>query len=408
MSQTIVGRFCETPLKYSASDPDALQLESNGVIMFSRSRFGETPSKTCGWRDRASGVDMTRLKWPIAFTCCWCLIAGRPAQSADDYQLKKIPLTGATDSVALDDFAYDHAKEKLWVPASNLAAVDVIDAKTDAISQVTGFITSETERRGRKFMVGPTAITLADGVAYVGNRGDAAICTVNTASLERGECVPISSDSSLKPDTLTWVAMSHEIWVNVRPLTENNAEAAKSIQVFDATDRDHPKLKTKIALTGFAEGYAVDNQRGIFYTNVEEIGKTVAIDIRTHQIVATWDPGSKEVGGLALDSKRNFLLVACGDHVVSMDAGHGGKVLGSIPTGAGVDLIGYSAEKGLLYAAAGQAATLTIASLDDSGKFHLTATVPTTKGARCVVAGSGETAYLIDPPEGAILKVSHK
>jgi len=36
-----------------------------------------------------------------------------------------------------------------------------------------------------------------------------------------------------------------------------------------------PKLK--IPLDGSAEGYAVDNQRGLFYTNVEETGKTVAI-----------------------------------------------------------------------------------------------------------------------------------
>jgi hypothetical protein len=351
---------------------------------------------------------MTLNRWSLVLACLLSVIARSIAESPDNYQVNKISLPGATGPIALDDFAYDHAKDKLWVPASNLAAVDVIDAKTDAISQITGFVTSETQRRGRKFMVGPTAITLADGVAYIGNRGDATVCAVKTANLDRGECVPISADRSLKPDTLAWVATNHEIWINVRPLGANNAEPAKSIQVFDATDRDHPKLKTKVALDGFAEGYAVDNQRGIFYTNVEEIGKTVAIDIRTHQIVATWDPGSKEVGGLAFDSKRNFLLVACGDHVVSMDAGHGGKVLDSITTGAGVDLIDYSAEKRLLYAGAGQAATLTIASLDDSGKFHLTATVPTANGARCVVAGPGESAYLIDPPEGAILKVSHK
>jgi len=34
--------------------------------------------------------------------------------------------------------------------------------------------------------------------------------------------------------------------------------------------------------------------------------------------------------------------------------------------------------------------------------------VPTVKGARSVVAGKGETAYLIDPAEGRILKLIHK
>ncbi len=352
---------------------------------------------------------MITKKWLAILAATVGLISSSVAGSAGDYEVKKLTLPNATGPVALDDFGYDHGNNRLWVPASNLATVDMIEAKTDAVSQVTGFVTSETERRGRTFTVGPTAITFADdGVAYVGNRGDATICAVNTASLERGECVPLSSDHSLKPDTLTWIEDTHEVWVNARPQGESNSAVGKSIQIFDASDQGHPRLKSKITLDGFAEGYAVDNQRGIFYTNIEDAGKTLAIDVHSHKIVAALDPGSKEVGGLAFDSKRNLLLIACGDHVVSMDVGHGGKILDSISTGPGVDLISYSAEKSLLYAGAGQAATLTIAELDDSGKFHLRATVPTVKGARCVVAGSGETAYLIDPSEGAILKVTRK
>ncbi len=161
-------------------------------------------------------------------------------------------------------------------------------------------------------------------------------------------------------------------------------------------------------MDGSAEGYAVDNQRGLFYTNLEETGNTVAIDVRAHKVVAKWDPGSRELQGLALDPARNFLFVACGDHVVSIDAGHGGKVIDSITTGPGLDNIDYSSDGKVLYAAASQAATLTVAEVDDSGKFHLKATVPTVKGARGVVAGKGETAYLIDPAEGCILKLTHK
>ena len=93
---------------------------------------------------------------------------------------------------------------------------------------------------------------------------------------------------------------------------------------------------------------------------------------------------------------------------MNLDAAHEGKVLDSIQTGAGVDNIDYSTEKKILYAAAGQAATLTIAEASDDGKFHLKATVPTVKGARSVVAAGNETAYVIDPAEGKILKVSPK
>jgi hypothetical protein len=73
-----------------------------------------------------------------------------------------------------------------------------------------------------------------------------------------------------------------------------------------------------------------------------------------------------------------------------------------------LDNIDYSADAKLLYAAASQAASLTIAEVDEHGKFHLRTTVPTAKGVRGVVAGKGETAYLIDPAEGRILKLTRK
>jgi len=71
-------------------------------------------------------------------------------------------------------------------------------------------------------------------------------------------------------------------------------------------------------------------------------------------------------------------------------------------------LRGYSLDRKVLYAAASQAVTLTIADVDDHGKFHLKATVPTVRGARGVIATKGETAYLIDPAEGRILKLTNK
>src|SRR5205823_3666191 len=323
------------------------------------------------------------------------------------YELKPISLPGATGAVALDYFAYDRATGKVWVPASNTGSVDVIDEKTDAISQVTGFSTGEIERRGRKITVGPTAASVGDGVIYFGNRGNGTLCVIDAKTLARGECVPVSVDRAVTPDGVVYVAATRELWITLRPKTGNDV-AAKSIQVFDASSPQHLKPKTKISLENLAEGYAVDNQRGIFYTNIEETGKTMAIDVHSHKLIATWNPGSSDLQGLALDTARRLLFVACGDHVVSVDAGHDGKVLDSITTGPGLDNIDYSPDQKLLYAAASQAATLTIAEVDDQGKFHLRATVPTVKGARGVVGGKSETAYLIDPAEGRILKLIRK
>jgi DNA-binding beta-propeller fold protein YncE len=334
------------------------------------------------------------------------------ARAADtNYELKPISLPGASGVVRLDYFAYDRSTGKLWVPASNTASVDVIDENSDAVSQVTGFKTGEVELRGRKITLGPTSVSIGDGVVYIGNRGDSSLCIIDARSLKRGECLevaPASAGPAAAPDGVVYVAATRELWITTGAPPLGIASADKSLQIFDASDPRHLKRKTKVPLDASAEGYAVDNERGLFYTNLEETGQTIAIDVRSHKVIATWDPGSPELQGLALDGRRNFLFVACGDHVVSIDAGHGGKVLDSITTGPGLDNIDYSPDRKLLYAAASQAPSLTIAEVDDQGKFHLKATVPTFKGARGVVAGKGETAYLIDPAEGRILKLIRK
>jgi hypothetical protein len=286
--------------------------------------------------------------------------------------------------------------------------VDVIDEKTDAVSQITGFPTGEIERRGKKITLGPTAATIGDGVVYIGDRGDATICGIDAKTHERAECVPLSTDKSITPDGVVYVGATKEVWITTRPTSAGAADQAKSLHVFDASDPRHLQWKAKVPLESLAEGYAVDNERGLFYTNVEETGTTVAIDVRAKKIVSKWNHGCTDVGGLALDATRQFLFNACGDHVVNMDAGHDGKILDTIQTGAGLDNIDYSSESKILYAAASQAATLTIAEVGDDGKFHLKARVPTVKGARGVVAGKGETAYLIDPAEGRILKLMPK
>ncbi len=327
-----------------------------------------------------------------------------------DYGVTPIALPGASGVVALDYFAYDRSIGKLWVPASNTGNVDVIDESSDAVSQVTGFKTGEVELRGRKITLGPTAVSVGDGVVYIGNRGDSSLCVIDAQTLKRGECLqvaPPSAGPAAAPDAVVYVAATKELWITTGAPPIGVASADKAIQVFDVSEPRHLKLKLKIPLDGSAEGYAVDNQRGVFYTNIEEAGKTVAIDVRSHKVVSTWKVHD-DLQGLALDSARGFLFVACGDHVVSLDIAHGGRVADSLVTGAGLDNIDFSSEKKLLYAAASVTATLSIIEVGGDGKFRLKALVPTVKGARGVVAAKGETAYLIDPAEGRILKLIRK
>jgi len=329
--------------------------------------------------------------------------------SSPQFNTKEIPLPGANGLVTLDYFAWDRSTRRLWVPAGNMAGVDVIDGKTDEVTRITGFQTAKVELRGKPVILGPTSVTIGRGVVYVGNRAGSSICAIDASTLKLGDCIRIASPSeglAAAPDGIVYVAPTRELWVTRGAPPLGIASPDQSITILDASVPSKLKPKTKFSLGGSAEGYAVDERRGLFYTNLEESGQTIAIDVRSHEIVSRWRSGCDEPRGLALDKARGFLFVACSDRVVSLDVAHGGQVVGSIATGDGLDNIDYAETKRTLYAAASKAATLTIARVDDHGSLSRLGLVPTATGARGVVAGGTETAYVADPVHGRILKIT--
>jgi len=176
----------------------------------------------------------------------------------------------------------------------------------------------------------------------------------------------------------------------------------------DVSNPRRPKQKSRIALPGEPEGYAVDEGRGLFFTNLEDKDKTLVIDVRSHRVMKTWDASCGQDGprGLAYDPARQLLFVACTDHVEVLDAAHDGAILSKLETGAGVDNIDYLDARHSLYVAAGKAARLTVAHVNDRGVLTVLGTAATTAGGRCVVVAGDGTAVVGDPGHGGVLLVS--
>jgi hypothetical protein len=187
------------------------------------------------------------------------------------------------------------------------------------------------------------------------------------------------------PDGLAYVASTKEVWVT--------APRDKSILILDAKTL---APKAKLNFDGVPEGFAVDNNRGRFYTNLEDKDRTLAIDLRTHDNVASWNPscGGKGPHGLRVDEKSGYLFVACSARAEVLDAAHDGRVLSSIETGDGVDDIDYAPSTHRLYVAAARAAQLTIAHVDSAGNLALVAKLPTLAGARNGVVARNGSVYL--------------
>jgi len=329
---------------------------------------------------------------------------GLPLGAQAQAPAKRVPLTvhplalpgaPATGGVFMDYIAYDRQHHRLWVPAGNTGSVDVVDTASDRITRVEGFPTAEFERGGTKRTVGPSSATVGEGVVYVGNRGDSSVCAVDAATLQKGACFKLDS----MPDGLAYVAATREVWATT--------PRDKSLVILDASSAGTLTAKARVSLEGSPEGYAVDDGRGVFYTNLEDKDRTLSIDIRSRKVTATWLPECGEQGprGLAIDTRRNFLMVACTGGVHVLDAGHDGKILSRLDTGAGVDNIDYVPSRHELYVAAGRAAKLTVARLDDHGQLTPVASVDTAAGARNAVASEEGVAYLTHSPEGRLLVV---
>ena len=329
---------------------------------------------------------ITFKRW-IAFvvvaSACGTVAASTSAQSGTtNYTVRTLALPdNGTGDVSMDYIAFDPATNSVWVPGGNTGAVDVLDVSTGKVRQIQNLPTAEVPARGGTRILGPSGVSIGDGVVYIGNRGGSEVCAFNSRSLARVACQHLDA----RPDGVAFVAPTREVWVTT--------PSEQGIRILDGATLAQ---KTKLTFPGNTEGYAVDARRGRFYTNLEDKDRTVAIDLKTHETVATWNPACGGGGphGLSLDAAAGHLFIGCDAVAEVMNVGGDGGVLSKIETGDGVDDIHYVSETHLLYVGAARAARLTIARADAAGKLTTITQVPTQNGARNgIVTGDG-TVYL--------------
>ena len=324
------------------------------------------------------------------------LVAVSSLPGASRSEVTAIALPGAPpDGVLLDYLVVDRPRHRVWVPAGGTGRVDVIDTRTGEIRSVEKFPAADVERGGKKRRVGPSSVTVGDGVVYVGNRADSSVCSVDAATLTMGGCATLPS----MPDGVAYVARTKEVWVTT--------PRDQSIAILDVSTPSAPKTAGTIALEGDPEGYAVDDERGFFYTNLEDKDRTLRISTSSRKVTATWKPECGESGprGLAFVPDGPFLVVACTDHVKVLAAATDGRVLSKVETGPGLDNLDYLPQGRAIYAAAAGAAALTVARVDEKGALTKIASTPTTQGARNAVVADDGVAYIADGREGKILVV---
>jgi len=333
----------------------------------------------------ASGMNFRRsMTVGVVLTVLGIVATSTSAQNvaATNYAVRTLALPdNGTGDVSMDYIAFDPPTNRLWVPGGNTGAVDVVDVATGKVRQIPNLPTSQVQARGGTRVLGPSGVSIGNGIVYVGNRGGSEVCAFNSRSLARVACQHLDS----RPDGVAYVAPTKEVWVTT--------PGEQGIRILDAITLVQ---KTKLTFPGNPEGYAVDAKRGRFYTNLEDADRTIAVDLKTHETLATWNPACRGGGphGLALDVDAGHLFIGCDAAAEVMNVGGDGAVLSKVETGDGVDDIHYEAGRHLLYVGAARAAKLTIARADNAGKLTIVAQIPTQNGARNGVVAKDGTVYL--------------
>ena len=153
----------------------------------------------------------------------------------------------------------------------------------------------------------------------------------------------------------------------------------KSITVFSAKSNN---VVATIPLSGKPEFAASDAKSGRIFCNIEDKNEVAVIDTKTHTVTATWSlaPG-EEPTGMAFDAANHRLFVGCHNKLLVMMNSDTGKIVASVPIGAGVDACAFDDATQLAFASCGNG-TLTIAKEEAPDKLTVVQTLATERGAR--------------------------
>jgi YVTN family beta-propeller protein len=274
--------------------------------------------------------------------------------SADDaYKfLTQIPIGGEG---GWDILTIDAAARRLYL--SHATKVVVVDLERNAIA---GEIDDTPGVHG--FVVAPE---LQRGFSSNGKEAKASVVDLKTlrtiSKVETGE----------NPDAVLYEPGRGEVYVF--------NHTGKSATVIDAKGA---RVVATIPLEGSPEFAVADSPAGRVYCNLEDKNEVAVLDTAKHEVIARWPlaPG-EEPTGIALDAAHHRLFSACHNKLMAMIDTGSGKVVATVPIGAGVDGCEFDDVTQLVFASCGEGVT-TIAREETPGKLSVVQVLKTERGAR--------------------------
>ncbi|HAM50218.1 MAG TPA: hypothetical protein DCP92_05815 [Nitrospiraceae bacterium] len=164
--------------------------------------------------------------------------------------------------------------------------------------------------------------------------------------------------------------------------------ASKRVFTFNGRSRDTTvfdgatgEVSGTLALGGKPEFAAADG-KGKVFVNIEDTSEVVELDsIKLAVIKRYLLKPCEEPTGMGLDPEHHRIFAGCHNKVMAVLDTEEGRVIATVPIGAGVDGNGYDPGRGLAFSSNGEG-TLTVVKESSPGKFDAVESVITQRGAR--------------------------
>lgn len=211
------------------------------------------------------------------------------------------------------------------------------------------------------------AIAPSAGRGFTTNGRDSTVTIFDTKTLQETARVTVTGRN---PDALLYEPTTNRVF------TFNHSSGNVT-----AIDARTGSVVGTAEIGGVLEAGQSDGAR--VFVNVEDKSEIGVFDARTMQTIAHW-PLAPCVAptGMAIDRAHRRLIVGCADSKMMAIVDYGtGKVVTTVPAGAGIDAAAFDPATQLAFAPAGDG-TLTIAHEDAPDRFTVVATVTTLPRAR--------------------------
>jgi YVTN family beta-propeller protein len=273
---------------------------------------------------------------------------------AQTYVLDKtISLPG---DAGYDYLSVDKVNHRLYV--SHGTTVNVVDLETE---QPVGVISDMKGVHG-------IAIDNKANRGFISDGRANAVVAFDLKTLEKIATIPVDAKG---PDAIIYDPYSDRVF-------SFNGESNNSSVV----DPNTLKQVGTVALGGGPE-FAVADGKGKIYNNLEDKSSLNIIDSKTLKVIHNY-PLAPCGGptGIALDNENHRLFTVCRENKgMSVVDANSGKVIATLPIGAGVDAVAYDAETKLIFCSCGDGTT-TIIKQKSADEYAVIQTLKTPMRAR--------------------------